>query len=117
MDKTAVKGPSLIQGFRMMFKKLTYPLFMCWIITAILNILFGFDTTSFGGVQNIPAFQNEFGTPIGENGSYALSASRASFMSSVAFAGKFLGALVCPCLPQRGEFMLVDLNLVCFSHN
>ena len=96
MDKTAAKAPSLAQSFKLIFKKLTYPLFMCWIITAILNVLFGFDTTSFGGVMNIPAFQNEFGTPIGEDGSYELSASRASFMSSVGFAGKFLGALVCP---------------------
>ncbi|RDL36187.1 Uncharacterized protein BP5553_06799 [Venustampulla echinocandica] len=87
------KTTSPIGGFKLMFKKLTPALFMCWMVTAILNVLFGFDTTSFGGVQNIPAFGREFGTPIGKNGAYMLSASRASFMSSVGFAGKFLGAL------------------------
>lgn len=50
--------------------------------------------SSFGGIQNVPAFEQQFGEPIGENGEYKLSPSRASFMSSIGFAGKFFGALV-----------------------
>lgn len=62
-------------------------------LTSLLNIHFGYDTTSFAGVQSIPAFAQKFGSRQSD-GSYALSASRASFMSSVAFAGKILGAIV-----------------------
>ncbi|KAK5171471.1 uncharacterized protein LTR77_004616 [Saxophila tyrrhenica] len=88
------KGPSSLTGFKIMFKKMTVPLFFAWIITALLNIMFGYDTTSFGGVQSIPAFEREFGTPTGEDGAYVLSPARASYMSSLAFVGKFLGALL-----------------------
>ena len=77
------------------FSKMTLVLFSAWMITALLNISFGYDTTSFGGVQSIPAFAKEFGGLKGD-GTYALSASRASFMSSVAFAGKLLGAMTAP---------------------
>lgn len=74
-------------------RKMTPHLFMVCFITAMLNMLFGFDTTSFSGVQSIPAFERQFGTPT-SSGGYELSSSRASFMSSVAFAGKFFGTLV-----------------------
>ncbi|RAO68757.1 uncharacterized protein BHQ10_004769 [Talaromyces amestolkiae] len=75
-----------------MLKKMTPALLSACFITAMLNMLFGFDTTSFSGVQSIPAFERQFGTPTGTGG-YALSGSRASFMSSVAFSGKFFGTL------------------------
>jgi len=74
--------------------KFTPTLVLACSITALLNLLFGMDTTSFGGVQNIPSFGRQFGTQIGPHGTYLLSASRSSFMSSVAFAGKLFGALV-----------------------
>jgi hypothetical protein len=85
---------SALTGFKLIFRKMTFPLFMCWMITAVLNILFGYDTTSFGGVQSIPAFTREFGSPTGDSGKYALSPSQASFISSIAFLGKLFGALV-----------------------
>lgn len=75
------------------FRKLTPALFTAWMLTAVLNIMFGYDTTSFAGVQSIPAFAREFGDP--SKSGWALSASRASFMSSVAFAGKLVGTLTC----------------------
>jgi hypothetical protein len=81
------------QTLKSMLKKMTLALFSACFITAMLNMLFGFDTTSFSGVQSIPAFEHQFGTPTGD-GEYGLSGSRASFMSSVAFAGKFFGTLV-----------------------
>ncbi|OQV00416.1 hypothetical protein CLAIMM_05911 [Cladophialophora immunda] len=88
-------------GFRSVLAKMTWPLFFCSFVTAMLNMLFGFDTTSFAGVQSIPAFERQFGTPSGTDGSYALSASRASFISSVAFAGKFCGTLTAPLYIER----------------
>ena len=91
MDTLVSARPS---GLRVVFGKMTTRLFIACLVTALLNLLFGQDTTSFSGVQSIPAFDRVFGTPIGKNHSYALSASRASFISSVAFAGKFVGTLV-----------------------
>lgn len=79
-----------------MVKAMTPQLFACCFITALLNMLFGFDISSFAGVQNIPAFQRQFGEPIGEGGRFTLSASRASFMSSIGFVGKFVGTLSAP---------------------
>lgn len=92
---TQPKKTSIWAGFGTMFSKIPPVLFVCWMITAILNILFGYDTTSFGGVQSIPAFEREFGNPTGPDGSYEISPSRALFMSSIGFAGKVFGALVC----------------------
>lgn len=75
-------------------RKFTLTLWMSCLTTALLNILFGYDTTSFSGVQAIPGFVSHFGTPTLPDGGYQISASRASFMSSVAFVGKLLGVLV-----------------------
>jgi SP family sugar:H+ symporter-like MFS transporter len=83
------------RGLGALFRKMTFRLFVASVVTALMNLILGIDTTSFGGVQNIPAFQKEFGTR-SATGTYALSPSRASFMSSVAFSGKFVGTLVRP---------------------
>jgi hypothetical protein len=45
------------------------------------------DTSSFGGVNAIPAFDMQFGTK-GANGIYSLSPVQASLMQSIAFVGK-----------------------------
>lgn len=90
-SQDALKGERQTLGTMLM--KMTPGLFLVCFITAMLNMLFGFDTTSFSGVQSIPAFERQFGTPT-SGGGYELSSSRASFMSSVAFAGKFFGTLV-----------------------
>ncbi|MCJ1305333.1 hypothetical protein MMC08_008147 [Hypocenomyce scalaris] len=122
-------GASNVERFgslKTMYRKMTMTLFMACLITALLNLLFGFDTTSFAGVQSIPAFEREFGTPIGTHKSYALSASRASFISSSAFAGKFLGTLSAPFLIERiGHrytiwilciISFVGISIECSSH-
>lgn len=80
---------------------MTPRLFACCFITALLNMLFGFDISSFAGVQDIPAFQRQFGQPIGTDGKYMLSASQASFISSIGFAGKFVGTLTAPVFIER----------------
>lgn len=85
----ATKG----KKWRVMATAMTPRLFACCLITALLNMLFGFDISSFAGVQNIPAYQRQFGTATAPDGSPMLSASQASFISSIGFAGKFVGTL------------------------
>lgn len=83
-----------------MVQSMTPRLFACCLVTALLNMLFGFDVTSFAGVQSIPAFARQFGSPIG-NGEYQPSASRASFMSSIEFAGKIIRTFTAPVFLER----------------
>lgn len=73
---------------------MTLRLFVACFSTALLNMLFGFDTTSFAGVQSIPGFERQFGSEH-PDGSYTLSGAQVSFMSSIGFLGKFFGTLVC----------------------
>lgn len=80
------------------FQKMTWNLFLIWMLTSITNIMFGYASTSFSGLQSIPSFTQEFGTPNGTDGSYSLSASKVSFMSSIGLAGKLFGTLVRPQL-------------------
>ena len=82
-----------IATFHYVFQKMTVSLFVTWMITAMVNIIFGYETTSFSGVQSIPAFAKEFGTEVKPK-KWALSAARASYTSSLAFVGKLLGSLV-----------------------
>lgn len=92
-DRPLPRVEAKISSFRYVFRKMTPFLFTCWMMTALLNVIFGYETTSFAGVQNIPAFEREFGTP-NADGEYALTPARASYTSSSAFAGKLLGSLV-----------------------
>ena len=89
-----------VHSVRYVFRKMTWPLFSAWMISALVNIIFGYETTSFGGVQSIPAFVKKFGQETAP-GTYTLSAARASYTSSTAFAGKLIGALVAPFLIER----------------
>lgn len=82
-----------VHSFQYVFGKMTVRLFVAWMITALVNIVFGYETTSFSGVQSIPAFAKEFGSKTGPD-EWALSAARASYTSSSAFAGKLVGSLV-----------------------
>jgi MFS transporter, SP family, sugar:H+ symporter len=89
-----------VHSVRYVFRKMTWPLFSAWMISALVNIIFGYETTSFGGVQSIPAFIKEFGEETAP-GKYTLSPARASYTSSTAFAGKLIGALIAPFLIER----------------
>lgn len=86
--------PAQTSRFGGILRKVTPSLTVACLVTALLNLLFGFDTTSFAGVQSIPAFERQFGTPTGSGGKYELSGARASFMSSIGFVGKLCGTLV-----------------------
>ena len=90
---TSERTSAKVESLRYVFRKMTWRLFWAWMVTAMINIIFGYETTSFGGVQSIPAFVREFGDQ-NANGKYVLSATRASYTSSLAFVGKLLGSLV-----------------------
>ena len=91
---TRARVDSKIESARFVFRKMTGRLFMVWMISALVNIIFGYETTSFSGLQSIPAFAKEYGSKTA-TGTYALSPARASYTSSTAFVGKLLGSLVC----------------------
>lgn len=97
-------------SIRQVFKKMTPALFTAWMITSLLNVMFGYDTTSFAGVQSIPAFACEFGSYDPEQDACALSPSRASFMSSVGFAGKLVGTLVCAKAVMFAQYSNLSLD-------
>lgn len=92
------KMKSALQKWRHVFGKMTPMLFLCWMVTAQVNIIFGYETTGFSGVQSIPGFAREFGSET-KPGKWALSPARASYTSSTAFAGKLVGSLVNTLLP------------------
>ncbi|KAJ5602258.1 sugar transporter [Penicillium lagena] len=85
---------------KVLFEKMTPILFLSWMVTAQINIIFGYETTSFSGVQSMPSFATEFGSQ-DSSGKWALSAARASYTSSTAFAGKLIGSLVAPRIIER----------------
>ncbi|ERS95112.1 hypothetical protein HMPREF1624_08604 [Sporothrix schenckii ATCC 58251] len=102
-----------ILSARYVFQKMTWPLFSAWMISALINIIFGYETTSFSGVQSIPGFTREFGAETKPgSGKYALSPARASYTSSTAFAGKLVGALVAPFLVERWGHKVAIWTLV-----
>jgi hypothetical protein len=90
---TPSKKSSSLKTWKDVFEKMTPFLFVSWMVTAQINIIFGYETTSFSGLQSMPSFAKEFGSQ-DSSGKWALSAARASYTSSTAFAGKLIGSLV-----------------------
>ncbi|KAJ8124793.1 hypothetical protein O1611_g8846 [Lasiodiplodia mahajangana] len=58
------------------------------------DVLFGYDTASFGGILANPGFINQFGTYDPSTQKYAFTSLHTSLLSSLAFIGKFIGCLV-----------------------
>ncbi|KAI1329931.1 sugar transporter-domain-containing protein [Xylariaceae sp. FL0255] len=100
MTTTNSRATAKVESARYVFRKMTLRLFLVWMATAMINIIFGYETTSFGGVQSIPGFVRQFGTEVSP-GKWELSAARASYTSSTAFAGKLIGSLVAPFFVER----------------
>ncbi|KAJ8107355.1 hypothetical protein ONZ43_g6758 [Nemania bipapillata] len=57
------------------------------------DVLFGYDTASFGGILANPGFINQFGTYDPSTRKYAFTSLHTSLLSSLAFIGKFIGCL------------------------
>ncbi|WVF67472.1 hypothetical protein IAT40_002228 [Kwoniella sp. CBS 6097] len=64
------------------------------------DMLFGYDTASFGGVLANPGFVNKFGD-LTAAGTYKISSLNTSLLSSLAFIGKFLGCLFAGSIIER----------------
>ncbi|KAF5373744.1 hypothetical protein D9758_000707 [Tetrapyrgos nigripes] len=81
---------------------------------ALGNIIYGYDTNSFGGVQAIPAFGKQFGIFDETLNRYALSARTSSLLTSLAFVGKLVGTMIIgPCTERFGH--RVGMVLLCVT--
>ncbi|KAI1359355.1 putative sugar transporter [Xylaria arbuscula] len=68
------------------------------------DVLFGYDTASFGGILANPGFVNQFGTYNPNTDTYAFNSLRTSLLSALAFIGKFIGCLVAgPAIEKYGH--------------
>ncbi|KAI3599979.1 sugar transporter [Moniliophthora roreri] len=97
--------------------KMTPRLFAITAFMALGNIIYGYDTASFGGVQAIPAFGRQFGEFDRTLNRYALPARTSSLLTSLAFLGKFIGTLFIGPLTERyghrtGMFVLCAVTIV-----
>ncbi|KAL4938438.1 hypothetical protein BDV06DRAFT_215079 [Aspergillus oleicola] len=81
-------------------------LFSCFCLLTD-DMLFGYDTGSFGGVLGNPGFVNQFGTYDPQTQSYAIDSLHTSLLSSLAFIGKFIGCFAAgPAVEKYGHRML-----------
>ncbi|KAF9052175.1 general substrate transporter [Rhodocollybia butyracea] len=83
---------------------------------ALGNVIYGYDTASFGGVQAIPAFGKQFGVFEPSLGQFALPAKTSSLLTSLAFAGKLIGTVIIgPCTERYGHrlgMVLVSITTI-----
>ncbi|KAL4925284.1 sugar porter family MFS transporter [Aspergillus undulatus] len=71
------------------------------------DMVFGYDTGSFGGILGNPGFVNQFGTYDPQTESYAIDPLHTSLLSSLAFIGKFVGCFVAgPAIERHGHRMV-----------
>ncbi|EKJ77446.1 hypothetical protein FPSE_02319 [Fusarium pseudograminearum CS3096] len=80
------------------------------------DMLFGFDTGSFGGILANPGFINQFGSYHAETDKYAFTSSDTSIISSIPFIGKFLGCLFAgPAIEKFGHrIVFILLSIISF---
>ncbi|EED16095.1 sugar transporter, putative [Talaromyces stipitatus ATCC 10500] len=67
-------------------------LFSCFCLL-VGDMLFGYDTSSFGGILANPGFVRQFGQYHPKTKTYAIDSLHTSLLSSLAFIGKFIGCL------------------------
>ncbi|KAL2831559.1 general substrate transporter [Aspergillus cavernicola] len=68
------------------------------------DMLFGYDTGSFGGILGNPGFIRQFGTYNSETQDYAIDSLHTSLLSSLAFIGKFIGCFFAgPAIEKYGH--------------
>ncbi|KUL90293.1 hypothetical protein ZTR_01918 [Talaromyces verruculosus] len=71
------------------------------------DMLFGYDTASFGGILANTGFINQFGTYNPKTKAYAISSTHTSLLSSLPFIGKWIGCLVAgPAIERYGHRMV-----------
>ncbi|KAL4875673.1 general substrate transporter [Aspergillus karnatakaensis] len=68
------------------------------------DMLFGYDTGSFGGILGNPGFIRHFGSYNSDTDSYAIDSLHTSLLSSLAFIGKFIGCFAAgPAIERYGH--------------
>ncbi|CAG9990675.1 unnamed protein product [Clonostachys byssicola] len=68
------------------------------------DVLFGYDTASFGGILANPGFLRQFATHNPKTVTYAFAPVYVSLLSSLAFIGKFIGCLIAgPSIERFGH--------------
>ncbi|KAJ5648791.1 hypothetical protein N7490_005163 [Penicillium lividum] len=68
------------------------------------DLLFGYDTGSFGGILGNPGFVEQFGTYNSATQDNSIDALHTSLLTSLAFIGKFLGCLLAgPAIERFGH--------------
>ncbi|KAL4862119.1 general substrate transporter [Aspergillus spectabilis] len=68
------------------------------------DMLFGYDTGSFGGILGNPGFIRQFGSYHHDTESYAIDSLHTSLISSLAFIGKFIGCFCAgPAIEKYGH--------------
>lgn len=72
--------------YRVAFTHCTRKLLAICLFLSIGTLIFGYDTSSFSGVQAIPAFVSQFGEEV--EGMKILLPVRLSLINSLAFVGK-----------------------------
>ncbi|KAJ5377313.1 uncharacterized protein N7496_004722 [Penicillium cataractarum] len=78
-------------------------LFSCFCLL-VGDILFGYDTGSFGGILANPSFVNQFGTYSPQTRKYSIDSLHTSLLTSLAFIGKFIGCLFAgPAIEKYGH--------------
>ncbi|CAH0057906.1 unnamed protein product [Clonostachys solani] len=78
-------------------------LFSCFCLL-VGDVLFGYDTASFGGILANPGFLRQFATHNPKTDTYAFEPVYVSLLSSLAFIGKFLGCLIAgPSIERFGH--------------
>ncbi|CAL5867679.1 uncharacterized protein PFLUO_LOCUS1898 [Penicillium psychrofluorescens] len=90
-------------------------LFSCFCLL-VGDILFGYDTASFGGILANPGFLKQFGEYDPSTQSYTLDSVHTSLMSSLPFLGKFLGCFIAgPAIERFGHrVVFFGLSIVSF---
>lgn len=83
------------------FKAATPSLFFFCSIYAMGSIFFGYDSSSFSGVQAFGPFVRQFGSYNATTKKYALSSLTTSLMNSLPLLGKFLSAAAVGFIIER----------------
>lgn len=77
------------------------------------DMLFGFDTASFGGILANPGFIRQFGSYNAKTRVYAIDSLHTSLLSSLAFIGKFVGCFAAgPAIERFGHRILFFITAV-----
>uniref|UniRef100_A0A8H7N517 Major facilitator superfamily (MFS) profile domain-containing protein n=1 Tax=Bionectria ochroleuca TaxID=29856 RepID=A0A8H7N517_BIOOC len=88
-------------------------LFSCFCLL-VGDVLFGYDTASFGGILANPGFLRQFATHNPKTDTYAFEPVYVSLLSSLAFIGKFVGCLIAgPSIERFGHrAVFVALSII-----